>query len=103
MTEAITVDIKEISIIDDNISKISFSSMIESHAWLYSVFETIDKNQDGFVNKDERYEAVSKMNTKLPNGLEIDPSSTWVLLDSNKDDKISMSNGKNLVTRWIPI
>lgn len=96
LTEAITVDIKEISIIDDNISKRSFSSMIESHAWLYSVFETVDKNQDGFVNKDEWYEAVSKMNTKLPNGLEIDPSSTWELLDSDKDDKISMMEWEKL-------
>lgn len=70
--------------------------MIESHAWLYSVFETVDKNQDGFVNKDEWYEAVSKMNTKLPNGLEIDPSSTWELLDSDKDDKISMMEWEKL-------
>merc|ERR1711862_104159 len=72
------------------------SSTIESYAWLFSVFETLDTNQDGSIGKHEWFEAIDEINSKVPNGLEIDPIATWELLDANKDDKISMTEWEKL-------
>lgn len=71
-------------------------SRVESYAWLYSVFEIIDVDQNGFLEEEEWNDAVEKINSKLPSDLRIDPVETWKFLDANHDGKVSMKEWEKL-------
>ena len=93
------VNLKEligiIAVDRENIDK-KKSTCVESYAWLFSVFEAIDINQDGFIRKNEWYSTIKTINSKLREGYEIDPNKTWSILDSNGDGKVSMTEWEKL-------
>ena len=72
------------------------SHLYQSYGWLFSVFESIDTNADGFINKSEWMEAMATINASMPDGFEIDVEQTFDMLDDDKDGKVSMSEWEKL-------
>lgn len=93
----INVDLKEISnALTTNQADNTAASTYHSCPWLYSVFEIIDLNHDGFISQTEWLQAIATINSKLEGSQTIDAKHTWDLLDSNGDGRISVSEWEKL-------
>ncbi|VEU37325.1 unnamed protein product [Pseudo-nitzschia multistriata] len=68
----------------------------DSYPWLFSVFELLDTNQDGFLSRSEWDECVRTINSKLPEGLGIAADRTWEVLDTEGYGKITMAEWERL-------
>jgi hypothetical protein len=93
----INVDLEEISnALTTNQADDTATSPFHSCPWLYSVFEIIDLNHDGFISQTEWLRAIATINSELDGSHKIDAEHAWDLLDSNGDGRISISEWEKL-------
>jgi Calcineurin-like phosphoesterase/EF hand len=65
--------------------------------WLRAVFEMVDINHDGVLDRAEWLDAVRILNSSLPRGTKpVNAEATWALLDVNGDGHVSSSQWNQL-------
>jgi Calcineurin-like phosphoesterase/EF hand len=65
--------------------------------WLRAVFEMVDMNHDGVLDRSEWLDAVRTINSSLPQGTKpVNAEATWALLDVNGDGHVSSSQWDQL-------
>lgn len=66
------------------------------YPWLFSIFEMLDTNQDGFLDRSEWDLGVATINERLVEGAVLPADDTWDLLDADGDGKVSMMEWEKL-------